>query len=107
MPREEFPLKTAEDVIRYIAAWKKDRCPLRIDPHLTRDRANRNVTNRDCDHVLTSATPNSLQWPPEWDEKHQVYVLHIEGTDLDCRDVEMLFKIDFENARIIVFNWKA
>lgn len=107
MPREGFPLKTAVDVITYIAAWKKDRCPLRIDPHLTRDRAYRNVSNRDCNHVLTSATPESLLWPPEWDETHRVYVLHVRGTDLDGRDVELLFKIYFKNATIVVFNWKA
>jgi hypothetical protein len=86
---------------------EKDRSPLRIDPHLTKDRANRNVTIRDCDHVLTSATPESLQFPPEWDEKHRIYVLHIKGDDLDGREVEILFNIDFNNARIIVFNWKA
>lgn len=107
MAQEEFPLKSAEEVIEYIANWKKDRCPLRLDPHLTRDRAYRNVTNRDCDYVLTNATPQSLRWPPEWDEKHQNYVLHIRGVDLFEKGVELLFTIDFENARIIVFNWKA
>jgi hypothetical protein len=107
MPQKEFFLKSAEDVVDYIAKWKKDRCPLRIDPHLKKDRAERHVTTRDCDYVLTTATPESLQWPPEWDEKHQNYVLHVRSTDLDGEDVELLFCVDFERATIVVFNWKA
>lgn len=104
--QKDFRLETAEAVIEYIRVWKKDRCRLRIDPHLKIDRAFRHVTMRDCDYVLTSATVESLQWPPEWDEKHQNHVLHIQATDLDEKSVEMLFCVDFENATIVVFNWK-
>ncbi len=111
MPQEPIPkflLNSKEEVVDYIANWKKQKNPLRIDPHLKIDRAFRNVSIRDCDYVLTTDTDNTLQWPPEWDEKHRNHVLHIKGIDLDGQpSVELLFYIDFRNATIIVFNWKA
>jgi hypothetical protein len=110
MPQEPIPkflLQSKEEVVEYIASWKKQKNPLRIDPHLKIDRAYRNVSIRDCDYVLTTDTANTLQWPPEWDEKHQNHVLHIKSTDLDDQTVELLFYIDFRNATIVVFNWKG
>ena len=103
----EFLLKSKEDAVGYIASWKKQGGRLRIDPHLKVDRAFRNVSIRDCDYVLTTDTANTLQWPPEWDEKHRNHVLHIKSIDLNGESVEMLFWIDFQNFTIIVFNWLA
>ena|SRR5258707_8688558 len=103
----QFQLGSAKEVVDYIASWKEQKGPLRIDPHLKVDRAFRDVSTRDCEYVLTAATVESLQWPPEWDEKHQNHVLHINSTDLYGEAVELLFRIDFENFRIVVFNWLA
>ena len=103
----KFLLDEAQDVVDYLASWAKQDNPLRIDPHLKIDRDFRNVSNRDCKYVLTTATVNTLQWPPEWDEKHRNHVLHIKSIDLDEREVELLFVIDFKNATVVVFNWLA
>jgi hypothetical protein len=103
----EFFLKTADDVVTYLADWKRQKGRLRVDKHLWRDRANRNVTDRDCEYVLTTATVNSLQWPPVWNAKHQNHVLRIDSFDLDGEAVSLLFVIDSENFRIVVFNWLA
>ena len=91
----KFLLNSRQDVVDYIANWKRQKNPLRIDPHLKVDRAFRNVSIRDCDYVLTTDTNKTIQWPPEWDEKHQIHVLHIESIDLDGQRVELLFYIDF------------
>lgn len=109
MPHQEpeFFLKSKEEVVDYIASWKKQKGPLRLDPHLKIDRPERNVSIRDCDYVLTTDTANTLQWPPEWDEKHNNHVLHIISTDLDGEPVELLFVINFQRFTIIVFNWLA
>ena len=103
----EFFLGSAKEAVDYIANWKKQRGRLRIDAHLKLDRAQRNVSIRDCDYVPTTATEKSLQWPPEWDNKHQNHVLHIKSVDLDDEAVELLFVIDSANFTIIVFNWLA
>jgi len=105
LPQEPFPLQSAKEVVDYIRDWLRQDGPIRIDPHLKEDRAFRNVTTKDCKYVLSTVTEDSLQWPPEWDERHQKYVLHIVGTDLDNEPVEMLFNIYFDNFRINVFNW--
>ena len=103
----KFFLASKEETVDYIANWKKQGGRLRIDPHLKVDRVFRNVSIRDCDYVLTTDTANTLQWPPEWDERHNNHVLHIKSIDLDGESVEMLFRIDFPNFTIIVFNWLA
>lgn len=103
----KFFLDSAQDVVEYIGNWKKQGGRLRIDKHLWRDRANRNVTIRDCDYVLTTATTTSLQWPPEWNGKHHNHVLSINSTDLEGEVVKLLFVIDSENFTIVVFNWLA
>lgn len=107
MAQGKFLLESAAEVVNYIARWIEQKGPIRIDAHLKIARSFRNVSIRDCKHVLTTATLDTLQWPPEWDEKHQNHVLHIKGTDLDGEPVEMLFVIDFENFTINVFNWLA
>jgi hypothetical protein len=104
-PQKDFPLKSAKDVVDYINSWLEQDGPLRIDPHLKEDRSFRNVSTRDCKYVFATVTEQSLQWPVEWDEKHQNHVLHITGTDLDGQAVEMLVNVDFENFRMNVFNW--
>ena len=103
----KFFLDNAQDVVDYLANWKQQRGPIRIDKHLWKERANRNVTIRDCEYVLTTATAKSLQWPPEWDAKHRNHVLHIISTDLEGASVELLFIIDSANFTIVVFNWLA
>jgi hypothetical protein len=109
MPHQEpeFFLKSKEEVVAYIASWKKQKEPLRIDPHLNIDRPERHVSIRDCDYVLTTDTANTLQWPPMWDEKHRYHVLHIIGTDLDGEPVKLLFVINSARFTIVVFNWLA
>jgi hypothetical protein len=104
-PQEPFPLDSAEKVVDYIKGWLKQDGPIRIDPHLKVDRSFRNVSTRDCKYVLSTISEQSLHWPPEWDEKHGKYVLHVVGTDLDGEPVEMLFNIYFDNFKINVFNW--
>jgi hypothetical protein len=106
-PRKPFPINTAKEVVDYINGWLKQDGPLRIDPHLKEDRKFRNVTNRDCKYVFSTISEESLHWPPEWNEKHQRYVLHIVGEDLDGLPVEMLFNIFFENYTMNVWNWLA
>lgn len=107
-PQEpKFFLDSAQDVVNYIAEWKRQKGPLRIDKHLKLERANRNVNDRDCDYVLTTATVETLQWPPKWDAKHKNHVLRINSVDLDDESVGLLFVIDFENFKIVVFNWLA
>jgi hypothetical protein len=103
----KFFLSSKKELIDYVISWEEQGNPLRIDPHLKYDRAFRNVSMRDCKYVLTKDIENSLQWPPEWDSKHQNHVLHIKGEDLDGREVELIFRIDFRNATIIVITWKA
>lgn len=103
----KFFLGSAQDVVDYIAEWKRQKGPLRVDKHLWLERANRNVTNRDCEYVLTTATVSSLQWPPKWDERHKNHVLRINSIDLDGELVGLLFVIDSENFSIVVFNWLA
>jgi hypothetical protein len=49
----QFQLGSAKEVVDYIASWKEQKGRLRIDPHLKVDRAFRNVSTRDCEHVLT------------------------------------------------------
>jgi hypothetical protein len=104
---QKFFLNTKKELIEYIVSWHKQGNPLRIDPHLNRDRAYRNVTTRDCKYMLINDLENTLQWPPEWDSNHQNHVLHIKGEDLDGREAELVFRIDSENARIVAITWKA
>src|SRR5438552_328918 len=103
---EEFPFKTAEDFLKiYIAGWKNNG-RIRLHPHLKRDRGYRHVTTRDCEEILTSATARSLQWPPEWNEEHQNYVLRIRGRDFDDKLLELVFTVYFESATVIVITAK-
>jgi len=104
-PQKPFLLNDKKEVVDYIRSWVEQNGRFRLDPHLKIDRDFRQVSIRDCKYVLSTATVDSLQWPPEWDEKHQNHVLHINSFDLDGEPVEMLFVIDFENFTIRVFNW--
>ena len=106
MPHEEFPFKTAEEFLEiYIAGWKNNGV-IRLHPHLKRDRGFRNVTIRDCENIITSASSQSLRWPPEWNEKHNNFVLRIRGRDLDDKGLELVVTVIFENATIMVITAK-
>lgn len=103
MSQEKIPPYTKDEIVNYVRDWKKNGIRLRVHPHLKIDRAYRNISTRDIEHVLTIG---NLQWPPEWDKKHANFVYHIVGIDLDDSKLELIFKIDFENATIIIITGK-
>jgi hypothetical protein len=88
-----------ETAKKWIEEWCEHDGSVCLSIHLKRDRAYRNITFRDCKHVLKTG---ELQYPPEWDKKYENWVFKKHGFDLDGDPLTVVFRFDPPNVRIVI-----
>lgn len=96
--RKDTP-PSEETAKKWIKEWCEYDGSVCMSVHMKRDRAYRNITLRDCKHVLQTG---ELQYPPEWDERHQNWVFKQCGVDLDGDPLTLVFRFDPPNVQIVI-----
>ena len=97
MTKREIRRLSFEEVLALIDEWLARGGGINLGWHLPNDRPWRNVTRRDCLHILKNGY---LSWPAEWDTEYENEIYHMCCRDLDDELLEIVFRFDYDNGTI-------